>query len=78
MLITKLGNHANVATREQKIIDETTTADTIYVCRAARGTATSAAKWFIEKIDISGPITIKAASAAYDQVADDRASLTYT
>jgi len=63
---------------EQTLIDTTTTADTIYICKAGRGVATSAASWFIKAIDLSGPITVKSASAAYDQVADDRASLTYT
>ena len=63
---------------QQTLIDTTTTANTIYVCKTERGVATSAASWFIKAIDTSGPITIKAASAAYDQVADDRASLTYT
>lgn len=65
--------------RYQTLIDTTTTASAIYICKAERGVATSAAQWYVEKIDTSGPITIKAASSrAFDQVADDRASLTYT
>ena len=62
----------------QTLIDTTTTADTIYICKSERGVATSAAEWYCKKIDTSGPITIKSASSrGFDQVADDRASLTY-
>jgi len=69
---------SSAESNEQTLIDTTTTADTIYICKAERGAATSAASWFIKAIDTSGPITIKAASSAYNQIADDRASLTYT
>ena len=62
----------------QTLIDTTTTADTIYICKSDRGVATSAAAWKVRQIVTSGPITIKDASDDFDQVCDDRASLTYT
>jgi hypothetical protein len=64
--------------RLQKLIDTTSTANVIYICKAEFGTATSAAEWYIEEINTSDPITIKSASNAFDQIADDRTSLTYT
>jgi len=49
-----------------------------YHGQAVRGTATSAAGWFITRITKSGTVTsIDLASSGFDQVWDDRASLTY-
>ena len=50
-----------------------------YVGKAAHGSATSAAVWFIIKIDeSSNPTIIKYADyGKYTQVWDDRAGLTY-
>ena len=56
-------------------------AGTVYTGYALRGTATSAAGWFVMKSVTTGTITtVRFASAPFemDQVWDDRASLTYT
>ena len=58
---------------EKKLIEDTGTY--VYIGYAPRGTATSSASWFIERIDTDGNKT--SASADYDQVWDNRASLTY-
>ena len=54
---------------------------TTYIGRANHGTATSSAAWQIQKITVSGTATTIAyanASDNYDQVWDDRASLSYS
>jgi hypothetical protein len=60
--------------------DETTTAGTTYVGKAAIGSATSAAAWQIFKIvDTGGNLAITWADsdALFDNIWDNRASLTY-
>jgi len=62
----------------QQKIDEPD-ANTTYIGFAPRGDATSASTWLIKKISVSGTVTTTAwASTEFDQVWDDRASLTYT
>ena len=62
---------------EQLLLDKAS--DTVtYVGVAARGTATSAAAWKIFKLDTTSGLSKKWASGAYDQVWDNRASLTYS
>ena len=62
----------------QQKIDEVD-ANTTYVGWAQRGEATSASSWLIKKISVSGTVTsTQWASTVYDQVWDDRASLSYS
>lgn len=50
-----------------------------YIGEAAIGTATSAAAWRIKKVDSTSGIIIQwAGTGAFDQIWDNRASLTYT
>jgi hypothetical protein len=59
-------------------VDDFTTANVTYVGAAPVGSATSAAAWQIKKIDqTTGVVVTWAGSAAYNQVWDNRASLTY-
>ena len=60
-------------------MDDTTTADTIYIGKAAPGTATSAALWQIHRHNTaSGIVTTWADSnGKYDNIWDNRASLVY-
>ena len=60
------------------IVDTTTTAATIYIGKADHGVATSAAEWFIKKIVTTSGANITSVGTDFDQVWDDRASLTYT
>ena len=60
------------------IVDTTTTASTIYIGKADHGIATSAAEWFVRKIVTTSGADITSVGTAFDQVWDDRASLTYT
>ena len=60
------------------IVDTTTTASTIYIGKADHGVATSAAEWFIFKVVTTSGADITSVGTDYDQVWDDRASLTYT
>jgi len=53
--------------------------DIAYLGKAVFGAATSAELWQIRKIDYSTGVEITAANdAEFDQIWDDRASLTYT
>ncbi len=64
----------------KRIIDEASSTVT-YIGYAEQGTATSAAAWAIEKIDedVSGDtVNTWAPGAQFNQVWDDRASLSYT
>lgn len=69
---------------EQTImLDDATTTNVTYIGVAPMGTATSAASWQIKKIDESAsPITLKVLWAdgndSYDNVYDNRASLSYS
>lgn len=63
-------------------LDDVTTSNVTYVGKAAIGSATSSAVWQIFKLDESGsPITLVITWAdsndSYDNVWNDRASLTY-
>ena len=61
-------------------VDDTTTASVTYVGQAAIGTATSAATWQIQKLDESSGIATTWADgdASYDNIWDNRASLSYS
>ncbi len=62
----------------KKIVEEAS-ATVTYVGTAYQGTATSAAKWLIQKIDTtSGTIITWAGKAQFDQEWDNRASLSYS
>lgn len=50
----------------------------IYLGEGLFGALTSEAKWKIKKIDLSSGVVITAASNDFDQIWDNRASLTYS
>jgi hypothetical protein len=58
------------------IVDQATST-TIYLGEGLFGALTSEAKWKIKKIDLSSGVRITSASVDFDQVWDNRASLTY-
>ena len=58
-------------------MDDTSTAGALYVGKAAIGTATSAAKWQIQKVTDTG-ITWAAGTSAFTNVWDNRAGLSYS
>ena len=49
----------------------------IYLGEGLFGALTSEAKWLIKKIDLSSGVVIQAASEEFNQIWDNRASLTY-
>lgn len=49
----------------------------IYLGEGTYGALTSEASWKIKKIDLSSGVVIKAASQGFDQIWDNRVSLTY-
>lgn len=61
-------------------IDDTSTANTTYIGKATIGSATSGAVWQIAKLDTSSGLikTWADANASFDNVWDDRVSLTYS
>jgi hypothetical protein len=61
-----------------QLIDEADSTTT-YICEAVPGTATSAAAWRVQRVSVSGTVTTirYAGTGAFNQVADNRASLTY-
>lgn len=63
------------------LLDDVTTANVTYVGKAPVGSATSSAVWQVFKLDESGtPTTLQAKYAgtgAFDQIYDNRSSLTY-
>lgn len=62
-----------------KIIDTTTTAGVTYTCEAVPGSASSAAVWRISKTTSSTGVTQWAdGNGNFDNIADNRASLTYS
>jgi hypothetical protein len=70
-----------VAVDEQFIIDDQTTADKTYFCQAPVGTLTSSAEWRVWVIDETNGIYQKLyadGNDSYDNVADNRAALTYS
>jgi len=60
------------------IVDTTTTSGTIYIGVADNGVASSAAEWFIKKIVTADGADITSVGTDFDQIWDDRTSLTYT
>lgn len=60
------------------LVDTATSTTIVYIGKAVRGTATSAASWLIKSIDTTSGAEIKWASADADQIWDNRVSLTYT
>jgi len=61
-----------------QLIDEASSTIT-YICEAVPGTATSAAAWRVQRVSVSGTVTTirYAGAGAFNQIADNRASLTY-
>jgi hypothetical protein len=61
------------------LVDEQSTALT-YVGKAAQGSATSAAVWQVFRVTVAGTITTieYAGTGLFDQIWDDRATLTYS
>lgn len=61
-----------------EIVDQPN-ATTTYICQAPVGTASSAAAWRVRRIVVSGTTTTTtwAGGSAFNQIADNRASLTY-
>ena len=61
------------------IVDTTTSASYIYICEAAPGSATSAAVWRCSRITVATGVTAWAdGDGNFDNIADNRASLTYS
>lgn len=58
------------------LIDDTSTADVIYIGKAQPGTATSAALWRIKKINDSS-VLFADSNDKFDNIWDNRVSLTY-
>lgn len=69
----------NVDAPVMKQVIDVASASVTYICEAVPGTATSAASWRVQRISVSGNVTTisYAGGGKFDQVADDRASLTY-
>lgn len=61
------------------LLDEPTTT-VMYIGKAEPGTATSAASWSIQKLDVVGSQTriLRAANGEFTQIWDNRSSLTYS
>lgn len=61
-----------------EIVDQPDAATT-YICHAAPGTAAGAASWRVRRIVVSGTTTVTswAGGGAFNQIAANRASLTY-
>lgn len=75
-----VSNSSVLVTQQATAIDEATSAIT-YIGLANIGSSTSAAVWQIKKMSVSGTVTsIKFADgdANYDNIWDDRASLSYS
>lgn len=62
------------------IVDDYSTASTVYVCKAFPGSNSADPVWQIKKISsISGTvITFADGNSLFDNIADNRASLTYS
>lgn len=59
------------------LIVDTVSSTLIYIGEGTFGALTSEPKWLIKKIDLTSGVVIKAASTDYNQIWDNRASLTY-
>lgn len=67
-----------VAAPLASIVDSTTTAGSVYTCEAAPGSLSSAAVWRIsKKVTATGITTWADGNGSFDNVADNRAGLTY-
>lgn len=80
MNIAGQGGAALAPADQDIIIDPDTTADVVYFGWAVMGTSTASALWKIKRESISGCIstfTYADSNASYDNIWDDRASLTY-
>ena len=67
------------AADESILVDDYTTAGYTYICYAAPGVKyTSAAAWKIKRQDVNGSVMWADGNTCYDNVADDRAALTYS
>ena len=69
----------NVDSPVMKQVIDVASSTVTYICEAAPGTLTSAAAWRIQRISVSGTVTTisYAGGGKFDQIADNRASLTY-
>lgn len=75
---THLSNISSSLTTKYVVRLETS-GTTTYIGKAVPGTATSSALWQIAKMDTStGTVVTWAGSAAFNQIWDNRAGLTYT
>ena len=65
---------------EAVIIDDVTTANTVYICKAPIGTLTNTASWQIAKLDTSSGLikTWADGNSLFDNIADNRDSLSYS
>ena len=59
------------------IVDTATSSTIIYIGKSEFAVATSAAAWLVKRITTTSGADIEHATLAYDQVWDDRATLTY-
>lgn len=60
------------------LLDDTTTANVLYVGTAPMGTALSASAWKIKKVDLSSGVSVKwAGTGTHDQVWNNRSILSY-
>ena len=59
------------------VLDESVT-DILYIGEASFGSLESGAVWLIKKVDLSSGVKITFASQEFNQVWDDRVSLTYS
>lgn len=68
----------DLTTKDKALRVDTSSASFLYAGEALVGTLDASALWKIKKIDLtSGLVSIKYASSNYDQIWDNRASLTY-
>lgn len=76
--IAAIASPGGVASEYDTIIDEPNSTTT-YICEAAIGSSSSSAVWRVQRIVISGTLkTVRfAGTGAFNQIADNRASLTY-
>lgn len=63
-----------------KTLVDVASATVTYTCEAPLGTATSSPAWRVSRATISGNVTLTewAGGGAWDQIADNRTSLTYS
>lgn len=68
----------DLTTKEKALRVDSSSTAFLYIGEAEIGSLDSSASWKIKKIDLlTGLVTIKFASGNYDQIWDNRASLTY-